>query len=187
LKVTNDAEFAENAGNNYILDEDSTDAAEQDDSSGYFSDEELQDDEKEEVTDDDFYSLLNKDVLENDTARKGGNAAVGGDASYKDYNQTFEVEEQHHTYMKTPEPENKKHFKSDEVDSPDKSDEVDSPDVTFLSEFLRTPPKEKVNDKDDDEIYDVWDESWVTETTVDQRIKTSLTAGFSAYSIAEAW
>jgi hypothetical protein len=37
------------------------------------------------------------------------------------------------------------------------------------------------------EIYDVWDESWVTETTVDQRIKTSRTTGFSAYSIAEAW
>jgi hypothetical protein len=33
----------------------------------------------------------------------------------------------------------------------------------------------------------VWDESWVTETTVDQRIKTSRTTGFSAYSIAEAW
>ena len=203
LKVTNDAEFAEYAGNNYILDEDSTDAAEQDDSLGYFSDEELQDDEKEEVTDDEFYSLLNEDVLlENDTAikvgnaavggdataMKVGNAAVGGDANYEDYHQTFEVEEQHHTYMKTPELENKKHFKSDEVDSPDKSDEVDSPDVTFLSEYLRTPPpKEKVNYKDDDEIYDVWDESWVTDTTVDQRIKTSLTAGFSACSIAEAW
>ena len=64
LKVTNDAEFAEYAGNNYNLDEDSPDAAEQDDSSGYFSDEELQDDEKEEVTDDDFFSLLNEDVLE---------------------------------------------------------------------------------------------------------------------------
>jgi hypothetical protein len=37
LKVTNDAEFAEYAGNNYNLDEDSPDAAEQDDSSGYFS------------------------------------------------------------------------------------------------------------------------------------------------------
>ena len=36
-------------------------------------------------------------------------------------------------------------------------------------------------------VYDVWDESWVTGTTVDQCIKTSLTAGFSAYSIAEAW
>ena len=95
-----------------ILDEDSTDAAEQDDSLGYFSDEELQDDEKEEVTDDDFYSLLNEDVLENDTAMKVGNAAVGGDANYEDYHQTFEVEEQHHTYMKTPELENKKHFKS---------------------------------------------------------------------------
>jgi hypothetical protein len=94
----------------------------------------LQDDEKEEVTDDDFFSLLNEDVLENDTARKGGNSAVGGDANYEDYNQTFEVDEQHNTYTTTPE---KKHFKSDEVDSPDKSDEVDSPDVTYLSEFLR--------------------------------------------------
>ena len=36
-------------------------------------------------------------------------------------------------------------------------------------------------------VYDVWDESWVKDTTVDQRNKTSLTAGFSAYSIAEAW
>jgi len=45
------------------------------------------------------------------------------------------------------------------------------------------PPKEKVNDKDDEEIYDVWDESWVTKTTVDQCIKTSRTAGFSAYSL----
>ena len=56
----------------------------------------------------------------------------------QDYNQTFEVDEQHNTYTTTPE---KKHFKSDEVDSPDKSDEVDSPDVTYLSEFLRTPPQ----------------------------------------------
>ena len=70
LKVTNDAEFAEYAGNNYNLDEDSPDAAEQDDSSGYFSDEELQDDEKEEVTDDDFFNLLNQNILENDPARK---------------------------------------------------------------------------------------------------------------------
>jgi hypothetical protein len=70
LKVTNDAEFAEYAANNYNLDEDSPDAAEQDDSSGYFSDEELQDDEKEEVTDDDFFNLLNQNILENDTARK---------------------------------------------------------------------------------------------------------------------
>jgi len=37
LKVTNDAEFAEYAVNNYNLDEDSSDDAEQDDS-GYFSD-----------------------------------------------------------------------------------------------------------------------------------------------------
>jgi hypothetical protein len=65
LKVTNDAEFAEYAPNNYNLDEDSPDAAEQDDSLGFFSDEELQDDEKEEVTDDDFFNLLNQNVLEN--------------------------------------------------------------------------------------------------------------------------
>jgi hypothetical protein len=70
LKVTNDAEFAEYAANNYNLDEDSPDAAEQDDSSGYFSDEELQDDEKEEVMDDDFFNLLNQNILENDTVRK---------------------------------------------------------------------------------------------------------------------
>ncbi len=51
LKVTNDAEFAEYAANNYILDYNSTDAAEKDESSGsgYFSDEELQEDEKEEA------------------------------------------------------------------------------------------------------------------------------------------
>ena len=104
----------------------------------------MQDDEKEVVTDDDFFSLLNEDVLENDTARKGGNAAVGGDTNYEDYNQTFEVDEQHNTYMMTPE---KKHFKSDEVDSPDKSDKVDSPDVTYLSEFLRTPPRRQLTTK----------------------------------------
>jgi hypothetical protein len=58
LKVSNDAEFAEYAANNYILDEKSTDGDEKDESSGYFSDEELQEDEKEEVTDDDFFKLL---------------------------------------------------------------------------------------------------------------------------------
>ena len=70
LKVTNDAEFAEYAANNYNLDEDSNDAAKQDNSSGYFSDKELQEDEKEEVTDDDFFNLLNQNILENDPARK---------------------------------------------------------------------------------------------------------------------
>jgi hypothetical protein len=67
LKVTNDAEFAEYAVNNYNLDEDSTDAAKQDDSSGY-ADEELQEDEKEEVKDDDFFNLHNQNILEIDTA-----------------------------------------------------------------------------------------------------------------------
>jgi hypothetical protein len=214
LKVTNDAEFAEYAANNYNLDEDSPDAAEQDDSSGYFSDEELQDDEKEEVTDDDFFNLLNQNILDNDTVRKRppeeehlnlektndfaedtgglvndatmfdaevsghwqGDAGLGGDANYEDYNQIFEVDEQHNTST-TPE---KKHFKSDEVDSPE---------VTPLSEFLTTPPQEKErNDEDDEEVYDVWDKSWVYDAAVDQRTsKTSLTAGFGAYSIAEAW
>jgi hypothetical protein len=228
LKVTNNAEFAEYAANNYNLDEDSPDAAEQDDSLGYFSDEELQDDEKEEVTDDDFFNLLNQNVLENDTARKRppeeehlnleeindftdmvglvndttmfdaevtdhmdelqrqtadplphagghwqGDAALGGDANYEDYNQTFEVDEQHNTSTTL----EKKHFKSDEVDSPE---------VTRLTEFLTSPSHDKVNDKDDEKVYDVWDESWVQDRTVDQRNKTSLTTGFSAYSIAEA-
>jgi hypothetical protein len=68
LKVSNNAEFAEYAANNYNLDEDSSDDAKQDDS-GYFSDEELQEDEKEEVTDDDFFNLLNENILENDTDR----------------------------------------------------------------------------------------------------------------------
>ena len=103
-----------------------------------------------------------------------GDAALGGDANYEDYNQTFEVDEQHNT-SKTPE---KKHFKSDKVDSPE---------VTCLTEFLTTPPQEKVNDEDDEEVYDMWNESWVKDRTVDQCNKTSLTAGFSAYSIAEAW
>jgi hypothetical protein len=69
LKVTNDAEFAEYAVNNYNLDEDPTYAAVRD-NSGYFSDEELQEDEKEDVTDDDFFNLLNTNILENDTARE---------------------------------------------------------------------------------------------------------------------
>jgi hypothetical protein len=187
LKVTNDAEFAEYAANNYNLDEDSPDAAEQDDTSGYFSDEELQDDEKEEVTDDDFFNLLNQNVLENDTTRKRppeeehlnleeindftdmvglvndatmfdaevtyhmdelqrrtanplpyagghwqGNAALGSDANYEDYNQTFKVDEQHNIST-TPE---KKHFKSDEVDSPE---------VTRLTEFLTTVLKVEIH------------------------------------------
>jgi hypothetical protein len=51
------------------LGEDSTDVTKQD-NSGYFSDEELQEDEKEEVTDDDFFHLLNKNILQNDIARK---------------------------------------------------------------------------------------------------------------------
>ena len=33
----------------------------------------------------------------------------------------------------------------------------------------------------------MWDESWVKDRTVDQCNKTSLTAGFCVYSIAEAW
>ncbi len=55
-----------------------------------------------------------------------GDAAQGGDAN-NDYNQTFEVDEEHDTSM-TPE---KKHFKSDEIDSPD---------VFPLTQFLTNPP-----------------------------------------------
>ena len=124
LKLTNDAEFAEYAAKNYIVDEDSSDAAEQEDSSGYFSDEELQDDEKEEVTDDDFFNLLNQNILETDTARKlppeeqhlnlekgndfentvgllhdQGGEAHDGDAD-GDHSQTFDVDEDHDTYLR---------------------------------------------------------------------------------------
>jgi len=181
LKVTNDAEFAEYAANNYNLDEDSTDATKQDDSLGYFSDEELEEDEKEEVTDDDFFNLLNQNILEKDTARKQppkeehlnleepnnfadtvgfvndetmidaevighieelqrrttdplpiaagnwqGDAAQGSDAD-GDYYQSFEVDEEHVTST-TPE---KKHFKFNELDSPD---------VIPLTQFLTNPP-----------------------------------------------
>ena len=55
-----------------------------------------------------------------------GDAALGGDANYEDYNQTFEVDEQHNTSTTL----EKKHFKSDEVDSPE---------VTCLTEFLVLP------------------------------------------------
>jgi len=60
-------------------------------------------------------------------------AALGGDANYKDDNQPFEVDEQHNTST-TPE---KKHCKSEEKDSPE-----DTP----LTEFLTTPSQKKVDD-----------------------------------------
>ena len=52
-----------------------------------------------------------------------GDAALGGDANDDDNSQTFEVDEDHNTST-TPE---KKHFKSNEVDSLD---------VTHLTHFL---------------------------------------------------
>jgi hypothetical protein len=69
----------------------------------------------------------------------------------------------------------KKHFKSEEVDSPE---------VTPLTEFLTTPSQKKVDDEaqkkvdneDNEGVCDVWELN-----------KTSLTAGFGVYSIAEAW
>ncbi len=98
-------------------------------------------------------------------------AALGGDANYEDNNQPFEVDEQHHTSTT----HEKKHFKSEEVDSPE---------VTPLTEFLTTPSQKKVDneaqkkvDNEDNEVVcDVW-----------ERNKTSLTAGFGVYSIAEVW
>jgi hypothetical protein len=98
-------------------------------------------------------------------------AALGGDANYKDDNQPFEVDEQHNTST-TPE---KKHFKSKEVDSPE---------VTPLTEFLTTPSQKKVDheaqkkvDYEDNEgVCDVW-----------KRNKTSLIVEFGVYSIAEVW
>ena len=99
-------------------------------------------------------------------------AALGGDANYKDNNQSFEVDEQHNTST-TPE---KKHFKSEEVDSPE---------VTPRTEFLTTPSQKKVgneaqkkvdSEEDNEGVCDVWELN-----------KTRLTAGFGVYSIAEAW
>ena len=80
-----------------------------------------------------------------------GDAAQGGDAD-GDYNQSFEVDEEHNTST-TPE---KKHFKLDEVDSSEvdvehdtsttpekkhfKFNEVDSPDVIPLTQFITNQP-----------------------------------------------
>ncbi len=62
-----------------------------------------------------------------------GDAEQGGDAN-GDYNQTFEVDEEHDTST-TPE---KKHFKSNEVDSPD---------VIPLTHFLTYPYQRKLTTK----------------------------------------
>ena len=200
MKVSNDAEFAEYAANNYILDEKSTDVAENDESSGYFSDEELQEDEKDEVMDDDFLKLLNQNILEEDTARKQprteeenhnahqlpftpaaghwqGNEAQDCHDD-REYYQTFEVDEEHNNTSATPE---KKHLKSeDEV--------LESPDVTYLSHYLTYPPApEKVDDVEDDLPTDVWDASWVRDATLDERKKSRHTERFDLYSIAEEW
>ena len=176
LKVTNDEEFAEYAAKNYILDEDSSDADEQEDSSGYFSDEELQDNEKEEVTDDDFFNLLNQNILETDSARKQSPEEEHL-ADDDDHYQTFDVDEDHDTYLSL----EKKQFKSDEVHSPD---------VIPLTQFLTKPPtpKQTVDDEDDEEeAVDVWDESWVRDATVAERQKSTLPPGGRLSSIAEEW
>ncbi len=81
-------------------------------------------------------------------------------------------DEQHNTST-TPE---KKHFKAEEVDSPE---------ITPLTEFLTTPSQKKVDDEgkkkvddkeDNDGVFDVWEQN-----------EKSATAGFGVYSIAEAW
>jgi hypothetical protein len=69
----------------------------------------------------------------------------------------------------------KKHFKSEEADSPE---------VTPLTEFLTAPSQKKVDNEaqkkvhneDNEGVCDVWEFN-----------KTSLTTGFGVYSIAEAW
>ena len=180
LKVTTNAEFAEYAANNNILDNKSTDAAKKDESLGYFSDEELQEDEKEEVTDDDFFKLLNQNILEEDTARKQPTEEENHNAHQLpftaghwqgneaqdchddgEYYQTFEVDEEHNNTSATPE---KKHLKSDEVE--------ESPDVIHLSHFLTYPhTPDKVDDVEDDVPTDVWDASWVRDATLDERKK----------------
>jgi len=64
----------------------------------------------------------------------------------------------------------KKHFKFNEVDSPD---------VIPLTQFL--------TNEDDEEEVDVWDESWVRNRTVDEQKNERVSAGSGVYSIAEAW
>jgi len=105
-----------------------------------------------------------------------GDAAEDGDAD-GDHYQTFEVDEDHNTSL-TPE---KKQFKSNEVESPD---------VIPLTQFITNPPppQQTVDDEDDEEqAVDVWDESWVRDCTVDERINKRVSKGFWFYSMAEAW
>jgi hypothetical protein len=98
--------------------------------------------------------------------------ALGGDADYKDDNQSFEVDEQHNTST-TPE---KKQIKSEEVKTPE---------VTPLTEFLTTPSQKKVDDEAQKKVDDEEDNEGVCD--VWELNKTSLTAGFGVYLIAEVW
>jgi hypothetical protein len=95
-----------------------------------------------------------------------GDAAQDGDAN-GDHYQTFEVDEDHDTSL-TPE---KTHFKSNEVDSPD---------VIPLTIHHKSapPPQQTVDDEDNEEAVDVWDESWVRDCTVDERINKRVVKGF---------
>ncbi len=105
-----------------------------------------------------------------------GDEAHGGDAD-DDHYQTFDVDEDHDTYL-SPE---KKQFKSNEVHSPD---------VIPLTQFLTKPPtpKQTLDDEDDEEeAVDVWDESWVRDATVAERQKSTLPPGGRLCSIAEEW
>ncbi len=104
-----------------------------------------------------------------------GDAAQGGDAD-GNYNQSFEVDEEHDTSMTL----EKKNFNFDEVDSP-------APDVIPLTQFLTNPPPPETVDNKDNEEVDVWDESWVRVRTVDEQKNKRVTTGFGVYSIAEAW
>ncbi len=59
-------------------------------------------------------------------------------------------------------------------------------DVIIIDE--RAPTTAEVNNySEDEEAVDVWDELWVWDSMMDERQKTSLTAGFGVYSIAEVW
>jgi len=95
-----------------------------------------------------------------------GDAAQDGDAD-GDHYQTFKVDEDHDTSL-TPE---KKHFKSNEVDSPD-----DIPLTQFITNL--PPPQQTVDDEDNEEAVDVWDESWVRDCTVDEQINKRVAKGF---------
>ena len=58
-------------------------------------------------------------------------------------------------------------------------------DVIVIDEGAPTTAKAN-NNSEREKVVDIWDESWVWDSMMDERQTTSLTAGFGVYSIAEA-